>query len=211
LDSFLSGTCQPVCGRSSYHLPLQLPVSVISDLALRRLSIHLLALFPPVSILDQIIPVRPSLAATESMDETWQQATHDGSHSIPLTDLAGLGIDISPAIRTSEESDLDTTPHRKTTLDSTHLCISPLSTGGLSGSTQYGQCQQTSPPLTLKRTFRHRTQLPWPNNRCLRIRKPASYTNITAYRFTQPTETLQRITSARASRRRREVVEVGFR
>jgi hypothetical protein len=112
----------------------------------RRLSIHLLALFPPVGIFDQIIPVRPSLAATESMDETWQQATHDGSHSIPLTDLAGLGIDISSAIRTSEESDLDTTPHRKTTPDSTHLCISPLSTGGLSGSTQYGFASKHLPP-----------------------------------------------------------------
>jgi hypothetical protein len=105
----------------------------------RRLSIHLLAPFPPVSILDQTISVRPSLAATESMDETRQQTTDDGSHSISLTDLTGLGIDISSATRTSEGSDLDTTPHRKTTPDSTHLSISPLSAGGFSGSAQYGQ------------------------------------------------------------------------
>jgi hypothetical protein len=95
------------------------------------------------------------------MDETRQQATHDGSHSIPLTDLAGLGIDISSANRTSEEFDLSTTPHRKTTPDSTHLCISPPSTGTLSGSTQFGQSPANVFSPDLHKTF-SRTSTSYP-------------------------------------------------
>jgi hypothetical protein len=87
------------------------------------------------------------------MDETRQQATHNASHSISLTDLAGLGIDISSANRTSEESDLSTTPNRKTTPDSTHLCISPPSTGTLSGSTQFGQSPVNVFSPDLHKTF----------------------------------------------------------
>jgi hypothetical protein len=73
------------------------------------------------------------------MDEPQQSRLHNGARSFPLDDLAGLGVDISSGHRTSEDSDTNNTLLLETTPDSARLCTSPPSTGGLSGSTQFGQ------------------------------------------------------------------------
>ena len=73
------------------------------------------------------------------MDEARQQRPHSEAPSIPLEVLSGLGIDISSADRSSQESDVNTTPRRQTTPEPAQHSISPPSTGGLSGSTQTEQ------------------------------------------------------------------------
>lgn len=86
-----------------------------------------------------------NFTATGLSDTTWtmdgerRQEPRDEVPSIPLDILSGLGIDISPIDRSSQEMDANATTVRVTTPDSIHRCVSPPSTGGISGSTQIEQ------------------------------------------------------------------------
>jgi len=83
------------------------------------------------------------------MDEVERREGRERARSIQLTEMAGLGIDISCANRSSLDNDTTPASLRNTasvedsalerTPSSAHPFLSPPSTGGLSGATQIGK------------------------------------------------------------------------
>jgi hypothetical protein len=83
------------------------------------------------------------------MDEAGQREARERTHSIQLAEMTGLGIDISCADRSSLDNDSMPASLRNTasiedselkrTPSSAHPLVSPPSTGGFSGATQFGQ------------------------------------------------------------------------
>ena len=83
------------------------------------------------------------------MDEAGQREARERTRSIQLAEMTGLGIDISCADRSSLDNDSMPASLRNTasvedselkrTPSSAHPLVSPPSTGGFSGATQFGQ------------------------------------------------------------------------
>ena len=83
------------------------------------------------------------------MDEAGQREARERTRSIQLAEMTGLGIDISCADRSSLDNDSMPASLRntasiedselKSTPSSAHPLVSPPSTGGFSGATQFGQ------------------------------------------------------------------------
>jgi hypothetical protein len=84
-----------------------------------------------------------------SMDDAGQREARERARSIQLAEMTGLGIDISCANQSPLDNDSMPASHRHTvsieeselkrTPSSAHPLLSPPSTGGLSGATQFGQ------------------------------------------------------------------------